>query len=153
MRRDAVLAAGLLFGALLACGGSRFVAYEPHSTRMSGKQIAEKAILIGPGDVGAVRDAGGLPAGTLTMRGNASLDSVSEDAAAVAAEVGGTHIMVGTWADETDTTAYVANKGYGSSWTVVPITRTEKVVKFTVIRVPFSGWSNLPRSLAPTPHY
>jgi hypothetical protein len=138
-----------LLATLLACraGGSQFVSYEPHSVRMNGKQIAKRAVLVGPGDLGPIKAAGGLPAGTLTMRSDGSLDSVAEAAAETAAEVGGTHYMIGTWGEETSTTGYYAP----NNWTVIPITHTEKTVRFAVIRVPYSGWENLPARFTPQP--
>lgn len=147
---EKTVAAGVLFVALLACGAKpRAIDFVAHSTRMSGKQIADKAILIGEGDIGPVRSAGGLPLGLMTMSTGDGGDEVDEYAAKEAAALGGTHMMPGEWSSETTTTGYVVTGTNTPVWTVIPITHTKRQVKYAVIRVPITGWHRLPAELTP----
>jgi len=149
-RREVALSAGVLFLALLACGHRPgTIAWKPYSMRMNGSHIADRAVLIGEGDLGVVRSAGGLPAGTMTMRDSEgwSMETIHEYAAQDAAEYGGTHYMAGEWSESTST-AYSAHK-IGDSWAVIPHTSVTRTLEFVVIRVPRSGWDRLPAALTP----
>jgi hypothetical protein len=136
-----------LFAALLACGHPQSVAWEPYSKRAPTNQIAVKAIQVGEGDLGALKKAGALPIGTLTMRGR-DLNAVIDATATEAAEFGGTHYMMGRWSEQTSTVAYHGS-GTADSWTVVPLTSTTSTARFVVLRVPVSGWQHLPDILTP----
>jgi hypothetical protein len=148
LRGNTIAIASVIGVTLLACEGPRVSGWEPYSRRMNDKQIAKTAMLIGEGDVGTVRSAGGLPAGTMTMRSDEySAGTITEAAATEAAEFGGTHYMLGTFSESTSTD-YSAGK-IGETWVVVPQETTTRTLRFVVIRVPKSGWGNLPNVLTP----
>jgi hypothetical protein len=144
--------AAVLLTVMAAChgGGPYSIAWTPYSVRMSRGHIAQRAILIGEGDIGVVRKAGGLPAGTITMRGAGySVDAITWSAAIEAAEYGGTHYMMGKWSESTST-SYTGHK-IGDTWFIVPHDRTTNTIDYVVIRVPTSGWGDLPADLTPVP--
>ena len=123
---------------LASCGVPEFQAWEPRSTQSNSSQIAKRAIMIGQDDLPPIRKAGGLPFGTLTYTGD-DLKEVANEAAEKAAQLGGTHFMVGQWSSSESVNV----------WTVTG-SETKHEFRFIVIRVPLSGWPNLPDALTPS---
>lgn len=137
---DRWLAGGVLFAALLACGGRQLRSWEPYSGSMNTTRIAERAIVIGRGDLASVRAAGGLPLATMVMSGNPDYREADEAAAKVAAEGGGTHVILGSVGEGSESVA----------WTIVD--NPKRMARYVVIRVPYSGWSSLSEQLTPIAH-
>lgn len=138
MRRDAVLAAGLLFGALLACrSGPSATDWTAHSVNAAHERLTKNAIEVGGGDLEDIRQAGGAFLGTLTMDEGTSGDSMDKAVAREAANRGGTHYLAS--GSTTETT-------HAGAWTL-----KDRKPRFRVYRVPLHGWSSLPPSLTPEP--
>lgn len=139
---EKTIAAGVLFAALLACGGgARMRTWEPYSASVSANRIAHRAVVIGRGDLGEVRKAGGMPLATLIMTGNPDYQGTDDAAAQVAAEGGGTHIILGTVVEGGEDSA---------AWSVQE--NAKRMARYVVIRVPLSGWDDLYGRVRPLPY-
>ncbi|MBI2389220.1 MAG: hypothetical protein HYV09_06350 [Deltaproteobacteria bacterium] len=137
---EAKIAAAALFGVLLACGGGRVTRWEPHSAAAPSNQIAVRTIEVGRGDFPALRAAGAMPLGTLTVSGRPENASTAAAAARFAVETGGTHYTLGTLGDTE-----------GGAWSVtVPLKRD---ARYVVFRVPVANWERLPAALTPEPFH
>lgn len=136
MRRDAVFAVCVLFGALLACrAGPSATNWAPHSVQAGSSRIAARAVSIGDGDLEIVRDAGGVFLGTLTMDEGTSGDSMEEAVADEAAQRGGTHFVYSGASETSDR--------------VGAYTIKNRNPRYRVYRVAVGGWSSLPLGLQP----
>lgn len=122
---------GLVLCFVLAVGGcyTPVGSFTPQSHLVPGNQICSDAVELGPGDLAAIRAAGGILLGRLEL----SLDDgwPNKEAAAY----GGTHYL---------------KRGSGISYTThgVHASRHEDSV-FDVYRVGKAGWGQLPAGLRP----
>lgn len=123
---------GLVLAAVLSLSGCAYApvgSFTPQSHSVPGNQICSDAIELGPGDLGAIRKAGGILLGKLEL----SLDDgwPNKEAAAY----GGTHYLRRSSA--------VSYTQHG-----VVASRHEDAV-FDIYRVGRAGWGQLPAGLRP----
>jgi hypothetical protein len=128
--------------------------------------VTERAVIVDDDELAAVMAAGAEDIGTISGAGMAinSQDDVTEKATRVAAEHGGTHVVVTasdraetTWEHPATVTKQCSNDGEGNrscEKTFQPAyesTSSRPVAAYRVLRVPAQNWGALPDQLRPAP--
>lgn len=149
MRRE--IACACLLAALTSCG-PYVTGWRPFHQGMATDRIAKTAIEVEDGDMDTIVDAGGTTIGMLTYDADGyGIRTVLDDAASEAAQRGGTHYMLGDWKTTTGDSTYTAAPTFGGAYVVREHKSKSTTVRVTVIRVPKSGWRELPERLVPKP--
>ena len=151
--------AALVAAALVGCAHQN-VNYRPTGSQKGLKPLTEEAIVVGESDESLLSDVPSSDIGVISAAGALSFAELREQAASLAAEKGGTHIVASSKdvvvTDERLVTSGVVYAPSGSPWAVGRSTTrverdTESRMKFIVYRVDRAHWSSLPNRLRPKP--
>jgi hypothetical protein len=137
--------AALLLGLVtttLSCAPpqAKGVEWSVHPSGTGGERIVHRAVQFDVSDVPVLRKAGGLPVGTLTMKGEWKQAELTAAVEKAAADHGGTHFTQGEWA------------GSPASWDVTRVAPTTTNARYVIVRVPANAWHRIPPSLVPEPY-
>jgi hypothetical protein len=128
--------------------------------------VAQSAVRCDEQEMPAVMNAGGMIIGTIDAHGmtlQATDGDVADKAAKVAAESGGTHVLLTEKGEEiytqfnpaqTNTQCQSTDGAVNCQETYTPAstsTYTKPTAKFVVVRVPPENWAKLPETLRPIP--
>jgi len=140
--------AGLLL-VVVSCG-PQATSWRPFRNGVSTDPIAKTAIQVEDSDMDTIVSAGGTTIGMLTYQsGEYSVATIIDYAGGDAAEKGGTHYMLGDWKEREGDSTYTAAPTFGGGYVVREHKNSSVTVRVTVIRVPRSGWRDLPDRMVP----
>lgn len=114
--------------------------FSAHPNGTGGERIVHRAVQFDVSDVPTLRKAGGLPLGTLVMKGEWKQAELTAAVEKAAADHGGTHFAQGEWS------------GSPASWDVIRVAPKTTDAKFVIVRVPANAWHRIPPSLVPEPY-